>query len=42
MKFKNAYLERTGKLSFIKYPAEAKVIDVKVEEGVKTIQIKIE
>jgi uncharacterized membrane protein YcaP (DUF421 family) len=39
---KYAYLERTGKISFLKYPSDPKVIDVKVEDGVQTIKIKIE
>lgn len=37
-----AFLERSGKISFIKYPSDPKIIDIKVEEGVQTIRIKIE
>jgi uncharacterized membrane protein YcaP (DUF421 family) len=38
----SAYFERSGRMSFIKNKSEAKIIDVKVEEGVQTIRIKIE
>lgn len=39
---REAYLERTGKISFIKFPSEAKIIDVDIEDGIKKIRIKIE
>jgi uncharacterized membrane protein YcaP (DUF421 family) len=37
-----AYLERSGRISFIKHPPDIKIIEVKVEEGVQTIKLKIE
>ncbi len=39
---KYAYLERDGKISFIKHSSEPKIIDVEIEEGVKTVRIKLE
>ena len=39
---KEAYLERDGEISFIKEKNEPKIIDVKVENGVQTVRIKLE
>jgi uncharacterized membrane protein YcaP (DUF421 family) len=38
----NAYFERNGKISFIKFPSKTKVTEVKVEDGVQTVKIMIE
>ena len=39
---KEAYLERDGQISFIKDNREPKILDIKVENGVQTIRIKLE
>lgn len=39
---KEAYLERDGQISFIRNDHEPKILDVKVEEGVQTVRIKLE
>ncbi len=39
---KEAYLERDGQISFIKEKTEPRVLDIKVENGVQTIRIKLE
>ncbi len=39
---KEAYLERDGQISFIKGNREPKVLDIKVENGVQTVRIKLE
>ncbi|WP_414476091.1 DUF421 domain-containing protein [Microvirga sp. M2] len=41
-KIKRAYLERNGRISIIPFRTEPKVLDVSVEDGVKTIRIKLE
>jgi uncharacterized membrane protein YcaP (DUF421 family) len=41
-KVKRAYLERNGRISIIPFKTEPEVLDVAVEEGVKTIRIKLE
>ena len=39
---KEAYLERDGQISFIKDDPEPKVLDIKVEDGIQTVRIKLE
>lgn len=39
---KRAYLERSGRISIIPFKTEPQVLDVSVEDGVKTIRIKLE
>ncbi len=39
---KEAYLERDGQISFIREKTEPRVLDIKVENGVQTIRIKLE
>lgn len=39
---KEAYLERDGQISFIKDHRDPKVLDIKVENGVQTVRIKLE
>ncbi len=39
---KEAYLERDGQISFIKDNREPKILDIKVENGVQTVRIKLE
>jgi uncharacterized membrane protein YcaP (DUF421 family) len=39
---KTAHLERSGTISIVKESKEPKVLEIKVEEGIQTIRIKIE
>ena len=39
---REAYVERDGQISFIKGNREPKVLDIKVEEGVETVRIKLD
>ncbi len=39
---REAYLERDGQISFIKDNREPKIFDIKVENGVQTVRIKLE
>ncbi len=39
---REAYFERSGDISFIKYKAQPRVLEVKVEKGVQTVRIIIE
>lgn len=39
---KRAYLERSGRISVIPFKTEPQVLEVSVEDGVKTIRIKLE
>ena len=39
---KEAYLERSGQISFIKEKTEPQILDIKVEDGVQTVRIKLE
>jgi uncharacterized membrane protein YcaP (DUF421 family) len=41
-KIKRAYLERSGRISIVPFKTEPQVLDVSVEDGVKTIRIKLE
>jgi uncharacterized membrane protein YcaP (DUF421 family) len=41
-KIKRAYLERSGRISIVPSKTEPQVVDVSVEDGVKTIRIKLE
>jgi uncharacterized membrane protein YcaP (DUF421 family) len=41
-KIKLAYLERSGRISIVPFKTEPQVLDVSVEDGVKTIRIKLE
>ena len=39
---KEAFLEKDGQISFIKEKAKPEILDIKVEEGVQTVRIKLE
>jgi uncharacterized membrane protein YcaP (DUF421 family) len=39
---REAFLEKDGQISFIKDNQQPKVLDIKVEEGVQTVRIKLE
>ena len=41
-KVKRAYLERNGSISIVPFKTEPQVLDLSVEDGVKTIRIKLE
>jgi uncharacterized membrane protein YcaP (DUF421 family) len=41
-KIRRAYLERNGRISIVPFRTEPKVVDVSVENGVKSIRIKLE
>ena len=41
-KVKRAYLERNGSISIVPFKTEPQVLDLPVEDGVKTIRIKLE
>lgn len=41
-RIKQAYLERSGKISIVPFKTEPQVLDVAVEDGIKTIRIRLE
>jgi uncharacterized membrane protein YcaP (DUF421 family) len=41
-RIRRAYMERNGNISVVPHENETRVLDVKVEEGVQTIRIKLE
>jgi uncharacterized membrane protein YcaP (DUF421 family) len=41
-RIKRAYMERNGKISIVPFKTEPKILDVSVEDGVKSIRIKLE
>lgn len=41
-KIERAYLERNGKISVVPYKREPRILDVSVEDGVKTVRIELD
>jgi uncharacterized membrane protein YcaP (DUF421 family) len=39
---KEAFIERSGQISFIKEKSKPRILDIKIEDGVQTVRIKLE